>query len=271
MQLLKLITRKTVWFFRHLVKNPKMAGRRLLSYFQPSLISFQMGKVGSSTIKDTIETDYRVHHMHTRHEMELILPHIRRKAGKKLDLITASRDPIGREISVFFQNLIAPGFPYGVSSRKEALDLGASGLIPHFKNMLESGGAETTIWFDSHFKPATGVDIYEYPFDRAKGWQITETDAWRILVVRFEDINKNYCEAVNAFVTPRFGNNIRYEKMRPFNVSEDKWYISLMKDFKSQITFKQETLDSAYCSKYCMHFYTPSEIERMKSKYRVQK
>jgi hypothetical protein len=251
------------------VSNPKMTGRRIRSYLQPPLISFQMGKVGSSTIKDTIETDYRVHHMHTRQEMELILPHIRRKAGKKIDLITASRDPIGREISVFFQNLIAPGFPYGVSSRKEALHLGASGLIPHFKKMLESGGAETTIWFDRHFKPSTGVDIYEHPFDRDKGWLIIETDEWNILVVRFEDINKNYCEAVNAFVAPRFGKNIRYKKMRPFNVSDDKWYSTLMKEFKSTITFNKEMFESVFNSKYVKHFYTEKEIEKMKSKYRM--
>jgi hypothetical protein len=233
-------------------------------------MSFQMGKVGSSTIKDTIEIDYRVHHMHTRWEMESLLAKIKNNSKKKIiDIITATRDPIGREISVFFQNLTAPEFPYGVSSRNKALQLGVNGLIPLFKHMLDSGGADTTDWFDIHFRPSTGINIYDHNFDSEKGWQILEVENYRILIVRFEDINKNYLDAVNTFVAPRFGKEPRYENMRPFNVSKDKWYSELMKEFKSTITFKKEILDSVFKSKYVKHFYTEKEIEKMKSKYRM--
>jgi hypothetical protein len=270
MKILHLTTRKTFWFFRHLFSNPQLAVRRLIGYFKPPLLSFQMGKVGSSTIKDTIEMDYRVHHMHTKFEMEPTLAHIRRSNSiGKIDIVTATRDPIGREISVFFQNLTAPEFPYGVSNRKMALELGAKGLIPYFKNMLESGGADTTDWFDIHFKTSTGINVYDYSFEPEKGWQIIETDDYKILVVRFEDIKRNYLDAINAFVEPRFGTPNRYQRIRPFNVSENKWYSELMKEFKINITFNKKNIDQAYSSKYSMHFYTSKEIETMKSKYQL--
>lgn len=269
MNLFKKYFIKAAWFLHHLVWNPKMAVRRFVGYFRPPLLSFQMGKVGSQSIKSTIETDYLIHHMHTRQEMELLLPLLRRKSGKKLDLITATREPVGREISVFFQNLIAPDFPYGVSTKKEAFEIGVEGLIPLFREMYDSGGSETISWFDRHFKPSTGVDVYDHPFDKQKGWDIIETDGWRILIVRFEDISRNYLDAVNSFAAPRHNGRLKYKRMREANVSENKWYAPLMREFKTRITFKQEILDSAFQSRYCTHFYTPAEIERMNSRYKV--
>jgi hypothetical protein len=199
-----------------------------------------------------------------------LLPQIKRKQGRKLDIITATRDPIGREISVYFQNFTSPNFPLGISSQEEAFKIGAPGLIERFHQRWESGAIDTTIWFDRHFKSSLGLNIYDFPFDAEKGWQIIETDLLRILIVRFEDINRNYLEAVNSFVALSHGGGIRYDKMIPANVSDKKWYGSLMKDFRQQITFKKEILDSAYNSKYCSHFYTSSEIDKMRSKHHVE-
>jgi hypothetical protein len=271
MYLLTNIPHKTISFFRHLARDPKMTMNRLRGYFQPTLLSFQMGKVGSQTIKYTLESDYHVIHMHTKEEMLAFLPNLRKSKTNKLEIITATRDPIGREISVYFQNICAPAFAYGVESMEEAFKVGTKGLVEKFHQRWNAGEPDTTVWFDEHFKACTGIDIYAYPFDREQGWQIIETDEYRILVVRFEDINRNYLEAVNTFVAPSRGGVLRYEKMINSNVSDDKWYGSLMNDFKSQISFKKEILDAAYQSKYCHHFYTDREIDKMRSRYQIDR
>jgi hypothetical protein len=266
--MLKKIIHKTISLTRHLVRDPAMARRRVIGYFKPPLLSFQMGKVGSQTIKYTMEADYHVIHMHTRKEMEALLPTLKQRGNRKLDVVTATRDPIGREISVYFQNMLAPGFPFGVKSKEEAFRIGPEGLIERFHKRWQSGAADTNVWFDRHFKASTGVDVYRHPFDIGRGWDIIEDGDYRILVVRFEDIRRNYLEAVNAFVSLG-GRNRQYAGMVNANVSDQKWYGSLMTEFKSKITYSREVLDDAYDSKYCRHFYTPAEIERMRSKHRV--
>lgn len=260
---------KTYWFFKHLVSDPVLAGRRLLGYFHPPLLCFQMGKVGSSSIKDTIESDYRVYHLHTKDEMGYLLPNVERRAKSKIDIVTATRDPIGREISVYFQNLLAPGFVGGVASQQEALEIGVQGLIERFHMRWKSDAIDTAAWFDRHFEESTGVDIYSFPFDKEKGWQIVETEKYRILVLRFEDIRSNYLEALNTFVAPRFGDSERYTCIRPSNISDAKWYAALMKDFKREVSFDSNTLESAYQTKYMEHFYKPREIAKMRSKFRI--
>jgi hypothetical protein len=201
--------------------------------------------------------------------MTRLLPRIKRRKGRKLDVITATRDPIGREISVYFQNMLAPDFPFGVSSREEAFEIGPEGLIERFHQRWQSGAVDTNVWFDQHFKSSTGVDVYQHPFNVERGWDIIEDAEFRILIVRFEDIGRNYLEAVNAFVAPAYGGGSRYPKMINANVSEQKWYGQLMKEFKAKVTFSREVLDEAYDSKYCGHFYTSTEIAKMGSKHRV--
>ena len=51
-------------FGRKLISDPLWIARRITGMFHPPLFSLQMGKVGSSSIKYTIESRYRVFHCH---------------------------------------------------------------------------------------------------------------------------------------------------------------------------------------------------------------
>jgi hypothetical protein len=250
-------------------RDPILAIRRLISYFRPPLISFQMGKVGSRTIQNTIQTDCMVHHLHTKQEMLLLLPRIKKKVQGEIDIITATREPVGREVSVYFQNFLSPGYPHGVPSAEFATELGASGLAELFKKRWREGMIDTTVWFDHHFLTSTGIDVYDHPFDPEKGWTIIRSNGFRVLIVRFEDIRKNYLEAINGFMGGRAENPREYSRMWPNNVSGKKWYGELMKEFKSTVRFTKQELDDVYESKYCAHFYTKDEVRNMRSRWRV--
>jgi hypothetical protein len=261
-------------FCNLLLRDPKWAIRRLRGYLNPPLFIFQMGKVGSRTITNTVETRYRVCHFHTSGEFEKYSAMFWTKkqtgeSGGYIDMITATRDPIGREVSAFFQNITNMSHSWGVGSREEVLAMSAEELIGKFFERWDKGAINTTIWFDRHFKSSTGIDIYAHPFDPKTGWSIIRDGAWRVLIVRFEDINRNYLEACNAFVRQRFGESATYPALLPANMSDDKWYGPLMLDFKKNIRFTPEQIASQYESRYCRHFYSPEEIERMKAKWNV--
>jgi len=268
------LTHKAKWFFKHLVRDPKWTIRRLIGYTKPPLFSFQMGKVGSSTVKNTLETRYHVCHCHTSEKFKLyqknhVRENFRQNQPIPYDIITACRDPLGREVSAFFQNIDNLNHSYGVAHRDEILKIPIDGLIKAFFEAWGKGAANTTVWFDRHFYPATGIDIYQHPFDPANGWSIIRDGQWRVLVLRFEDINRNYLEACNAFVTERFGDNAKYKEILPANVSDGKWYGDLMREFKKQIIFKQEQISALYDSPYCKHFYSEKEISIMKSRWNI--
>lgn len=121
-----------------------------------------MGKVGSRTITNTLEARYRAFHGHTSSDFFTSLRFYSRADdgrlnGETLDIITATRDPIGREISAFFQNITDMSHSWGVGSREEVLALGVDELIGKFFERWEAGAINTTVWFDRHFKPATGM------------------------------------------------------------------------------------------------------------------
>lgn len=258
---------------RKLFSDPAWIARRITGMFHPPLFSLQMGKVGSSSIKNTIESKYRVFHYHSQVEFEEGLKSLGNKYdGQVIDIITATRDPIGREISGFFQNITNIGHSYGVGTPEEVLSLGADRLIEIFKERWarRKWVPDTHLWFDRCFLPSTGINIYEHEFNRERGWDIVKSDKWRVLIVRFEDINRNYLEAINAFVTERYGANAAYPAMRQANVSSKKWYSEIMKEFKEKITFTPAEIAEQYDTQYCRHFYTPEEITKLKAKWPVQ-
>ena len=43
-------------------------------------------------------------------------------------------------------------------------------------------------WFESGLRTVTGINVFNVPFDTARGWQIYENDRFRVLVIRYEDL-----------------------------------------------------------------------------------
>lgn len=258
-------------FARQFSDNPGAALRRLRGHFQDPLFLYQMGKVGSRTHQTTLEPYYRIFHIHTLAEFrEKHAACARRIAGgdQPVDIITIAREPVGRKVSAFFQNLVGSPYRFAYRSEEEVLAAGIDELVRRF-NDWRNGIREATGWYDEHFQPATGVSIYDHPFDRERGWSIIQEGRWRILVLRFSDIGSNHLEAINAFLDPRFGGRLRIDELRPCNVSGSKWYSELMREFHDRIRFDASELDEAYHSRYMRYFHSDSEIERMRSVWRA--
>lgn len=262
-----VIAHKTISFAKFLHRDPLGAMRRLRGYFRPPLFLFQMGKVGSSTHRNTLQTRYHVYHLHTlrdfRTKHEGALARRPRLANEVIDIITIAREPVGRKISTFFQNLVDSPYPFRFETRQQALDAGVDELLRRF-HAWKNGIEEATGWYEMHFKPATGVDVYCHGFDREKGWSIIQEANWRILLLRFSDVRTNHIEALNHYLIGRFGPKSRIKALRPSNVSSVKWYAPMMKEFRERVVFSPEELDRAYNTQYMRHFHTKKEIAAMR-------
>lgn len=171
---MKTLIHKARWFAKHLTNDPKWAFRRLLGYFKPPLFIYQMGKVGSSSIKHTLETRYHMCHFHTTREFNAYcvkFPPEKHLAPstRRFDIITATREPIGREISAFFQNITNLNHAYGIGTREDVLAMTPDQLVEAFRECWANSDRipDTTVWYDRHFRESTGIDIYQHPFDPA--------------------------------------------------------------------------------------------------------
>lgn len=255
---------------RLLVINPKMLMTRMLGYRKQPLFLFQMGKVASKTHDNTLSHLYFVQHFHTAREFDAAFAKGCRKfkgtENQPYDIITATRDPITRKISGFFQNITEPHYNFSYQSVAEAQKASVEELVAKFQ-AWEDGINEATGWFEKHFQPKTEIDVYDSAFDPAVGWQVIESEKFRVLIVKFEDIKKNHVDALNELVTKRFGEESKVSKLEPLNLSEKKWYSSIMGEFKKTISFTKEELDEAYCSKYMRHFYSAEQIQKLRAKW----
>ena len=254
--------------------DPKMLISRLQSFRKPPLFLFQMGKVASRTHDKTLMHLYYVQHFHDEIEFDAAL----HKGTKNFqgaehypyDIITATRDPISRKISAFFQNLTADYYDFSYATLEEAKAATVEDMVKRFHSWSD-GINEATGWFDKHFITKTDIDVYEHDFDPAQGWSLIESEQYRVLIVKFEDIKKNHVDALNALVSKSFGTGHELAELQSNNLSDDKWYAEIMEEFKNKVRFTEDEINSAYDSKYMQHFYSKEQILALKAKWNLTK
>jgi hypothetical protein len=262
------------------------------------LIVHQMGKVGSSTVVATLEQYaeryqvFQTHlfgnkywrravalqrkasrdHRHLRLDDHLLASRYlakqlaRPKAGAPWTVITMVRDPVARNISEFFQS-------FDVYFSEEAAREGGDALNQMEterlrRSFLEGFGRfrheRARTWFQTHLEPFFGVDIYDTPFDKDRGYSILESKSCRLLVLRTEDLNRVLESALEEFL------GVAVTKQVERNISSAKPYSAAYRAFKQGLRLPDAYIDRIYDSNYVRHFYTPDEIEAFKSRWRDQ-
>lgn len=252
---------------------------------------YQPGKVASSTIYQS--TSSKIYHFHSlacgfNADTDLaniysqMLVEIKKKPIK---IITGVREPISRDISAFFQGSdlgIWPLIKYGNNfwfyllgdySRYKKLDISTlrkrictleKSLNFSFellsKEILKSKSDEFS-WFDYEIKALLGVDIYNYPFDKEKGYAIIEQDNIRILVYKCEKL-KQLEKVIGSFLEdPGF-------LIKNTNLGNEKIYSYVYKKFKEEVKLNKHYFDYYYKNNLKLkHFYTDFEIEQFKNKW----
>ncbi|ACK64155.1 conserved hypothetical protein [Rippkaea orientalis PCC 8801] len=251
---------------------------------QPELILVhQMGKVGSSSIYKGLKKlnlGIPIYHTHVLNPKQL--EDLRQKIksynyrrygervitelylhkqiqqglnGKTWKIITLVREPIGKNISDFFENL-----DNDVWYRNEYIGhKNVDELMEHFLNEFPHEAVLT--WLDRHITNVFGIDILGKDFPKNKGYQIFKTDNIEILLIRMEDINLKIVEAMREFM------NIENFTLSKVNIGDEKKYANKYQQFKQSINLPESYLNKMYNSKYTKHFYSENEIENFQVKW----
>ena len=266
---------------------------------------YTMGKVGSTSIYESLKEAYsgskiyNVEHLHRLNESylskresyvkkeiykdrskskhlyeSLVWKPLKFKKNIKLryDLvkwITIIREPVKRNISVFFQWLDFEEkndsfvfksrnhqFPFLIETPKEDI----SELIDYFINKFDHG--LHLKWLDEELNEVLGVNYLDIEFDHKKDYAIADSYQGNsnLLILKLESLDKTFGDSMNEFLEIQ-------EKLLSKNEAKNKDLGDVYKVFNDQIKFPKDYLDKLYSSNYVKKFYSNSEIENFYSKW----
>lgn len=117
-------------------------------------------------------------------------------------------------------------------------------------------------FFEDSFKKYNGIDVFDYPFDKEKGYSILEIPEknTEIFIYQLEKLND---------VAPELGKFVGIENFTLVNgnVAENKWYAAAYHQAKKELKFSRTYFDACFNSKIMNHFYSETDIEKFKTRW----
>ena len=273
---------------------------------QPPLLIYTMGKVGSSSIFKSLRqlglnrlVDH-VHFLDLQHlnELEaslkqdypdpLALVNLRhvwrsqrhakqlaRHPDTKVQAISLIRDPLARNVSNFFQQIVVQPLPnagqdrwhvtssyYGFETtvqmdKRGMLDV--QSLIDLFFDRVEHDFHAQ--WLEHELGDVLGIDVYATPFPTDKGYAIYRSPRAEVLLFRLRDLDNCVTQAIQEF--------LGYKEFHLINanVGDQKTYAYVYQAFKASVAFPEPFLSRMYDSRFARHFYTDQERLELRAKW----
>ncbi len=241
------------------------------------LFVYQCGKVGSSSVYSSLKRlDHRhpVYHVHflspqgidnavafVKNSADPVLVHhlvlsqvLRRKLdrthGMQLKVISLIRDPIGRAVSDLFENIMMTDRHLVSASGR----IDVEGLLAVMLARLNAGDNSVDFverWFESEIRAVTGVDVFRNTFVPGRGWGLYNSDRASLLVIRLEDLNGCFSEAVGQWL----GLSPDRVHLVDANIGEKKWYAEDYRRFLARFSLHPSLCRRLYSTRFMRHFY----------------
>ncbi|MEG4985341.1 putative capsular polysaccharide synthesis family protein [Microcoleus sp. BR0-C5] len=227
---------------------------------QQRFLVYTMGKVGSTSISMSLkkyalqvydihflDETYLHNNMHKGHCVDGYFV-LKNWLGKPLKVISLVRNPIDVNIGGFFQNI---EIYYPHLTREQIQQLTFEELIDKFWTLNSNYPLG---WFEREFNKSFNFDVYSQPFS-ILGWKTYFHQSYHILIMQAELIDSQKQEILRGFT-----GMIDFE-IENHNISSQKWYGNLSKNFNKNLVISEEYLDKMLKSQFTKHFYTSSQIE----------
>lgn len=252
----------------------------------PPLLIYQMGKVASATLHHSLRAsaELAVFHVH-----RMAPPNIERdraayarrgitlspdnalglalherlcgpdtdgpRTGPPARVVTLVREPVGRNVSAFFQNLDRfVGRPD--AHEHLSVDELRDAFIERFPH------DEPLTWFDDEWAPVLGLDPWRYPFAHDRGWQRMTVGRWDLVLMRHDLPDADKLRLLQrAWELPGLEAVVEHPVVR--NRAADKSYAEAYARFLEQARLPERLVEAAYASRYARHFLRSEERARL--------
>jgi len=225
---------------------------------RPPVFIYQMGKVASSSIYESLNEQYEgvslhAHSFSESHTKSVVrfLFKMNEKEKINIKIISLIREPIARNISAFYENFKRDlGFefednPYSTEELHELFLKDHDHKIP-------------LIWFDHNLLKNFNIDVYQKPFPEI-GYTTFKNDNIEVLLLK-HDLNDKTKEAVIG----TFLNKDDFT-LTNYNIGTSKIYSASYKEFQ-KIPIPDWYITKMVDSKYVQHFYS-NEIDDIINKW----
>lgn len=177
--------------------------------------------------------------------------------NKKIKVITAIRDVISQNISMLFQQ-IGLGRLWQYKERWERY----GGGVLFSKYVEDHRGTVDLIQtrLDEGFRDFFGLNIYEYPFDKERGYSIIKENNVEIFIYQCEKLDEIYQNLFDFL-------GVSGRSLSLGNTADKKWYYPYYKEAVKNIEFSREYFESCYGSKELHHFYSEEDVQGFKDKW----
>lgn len=209
---------------------------------------YQMGKVGSASIRDSLAAQYHQPVVHGHgfapdfHNWQIPLLYHVFMEGKGLDIITLTREPISRNVSHFFQKFTE----YSGHHFNEFSPDSPDKLLRLFLDSYDHDLA--TYWFEEHIQRNFGIDVYSRDIPNC-GYQFYEKGRVRVLLIKLETDNAKKEDAIKKFF------NLDSFTISNSNISKKKPYGTLYQSFVEKVRLPRDYIEARLSSRYFKHFY----------------
>lgn len=262
--------------------------RRACASDTTPILVYQMGKVGSSSIVDSLKAmklDRPIFHMHflnpeniqraermlreiyggrynvnrwALYESRFVIRHFLQRPNRGLKIVSLVREPVARNVSSFFQNI--DKFIPDCAARYDTGQIGVAEIARHYLRDFHEHSYPLT-WFDDEMKSVFEIDVYSLEDMRHRDRRtfVYRRNSVELLVLRTEDIYDVAQQALQEFL------EVAEFSLRNANVAHDKNYDRAYRDFREKLRLPDEYLTQMYESKFARHFYSAPEIEKFYS------
>ena len=300
-EVVKILLQPLDWFYAtakiRYMWQMRRAYRR--SPLGPVLL-LQMGKVGSKSVQaglEALQLERQVYHSHflseertartekqrrkffqTERHAYLLRPWLnqfllgmyRNDPQQRIwKLITLTREPVGRNISAFFENLdvveLEEGREFEISSDYYGIEptiVNVSDVAKLAELFFTRATHDSPVrFFDREIRDIFGIDVIQSGFSIDKGYQIYKANRVELLVIRLESLAEVAASALHEFL------GIEHFQLINTNIGDKKIYAPLYDAFKKHIAIGSDYATELYDSDYMRTFYTQDEIRTAKDKW----
>lgn len=193
---------------------------------------------------------------------------------RNFKIIAAVREPLSRDYSAFWQaftegwerNMLMPilnkDFQQMYNSFIELIMKGSMYTKEKLGVSMPFTWNEEFEWFDEQIKKYLNIDVFQYPFDKEKGYTIIKKENIELFLFKVEKM-EDVLEEISSFVGTSKLSSINT------NVGEQKWYGLAYLQFRKEVKLPYEYIKHYYQGNPKMDFfYTQEEKAEFLDKWR---
>ena len=229
-----------------------------------AFIIYQMGKVGSSSIRASLEKVIPkkcILHTHSHEEAEFYINKWRQQFSKVV-VITGFREPVNRCISAYFQNITNETNHWFVDKKEEVMRKNTDWLINDFNSKVVPHIQERIAPWLVNYEHVTNLKLSE--FRNLNGYSKVSVENVHYYIYKLEQLG----EFQEGMENDEHFTDIELIKA---NLSKEKWYRHKYAQFKERYKIRKEDYERIFKRiDYVQHLYAEQEINEVTKSFLVE-